>query len=45
MAHGRSMAEAAGADVAQRVDWIENDLATWTARPEHYDLVVCLYVL
>ena len=44
LAHGRSMAEAAGADVAERIDWIEGDLATWTAEPGHYDLVVCLYV-
>src|SRR5262249_45499304 len=44
LAHGRSMAEAAGADVAERIDWIESDLATWTAEPGHYDLVVCLYV-
>ncbi len=38
------MAEAAGADIAERIDWIESDLATWTAEPGHYDLVVCLYV-
>ena len=44
LAHGRSMAEAAGADVARRIDWIESDLATWTAEPGQYDLVVCLYV-
>lgn len=44
LAHGRSMAEAAGAEVAERVDWIEGDLATWTAEPGRYDLVVCLYV-
>ena len=44
LAHGRSMAEAAGADVAERIDWIEGDLATWTAAPGRYDLVVCLYV-
>ena len=44
LAHGRSMAEAAGTDVAERIDWIESDLATWTAEPGHYDLVVCLYV-
>jgi len=41
---GRSMAEAAGADVAQRIAWLEGDLATWQPRPQHYDLVVCLYV-
>jgi 2-polyprenyl-3-methyl-5-hydroxy-6-metoxy-1,4-benzoquinol methylase len=44
LAHGRSMAEAVGADVAERIDWIESDLSTWTAEPHHYDLVVCLYV-
>jgi hypothetical protein len=38
------MAEAAGAEVAARVDWIESDLATWTVPSEQYDLVVCLYV-
>jgi 2-polyprenyl-3-methyl-5-hydroxy-6-metoxy-1,4-benzoquinol methylase len=44
LAHGRSMAEAAGADVAARIDWIEGDLASWTVEPGRYDLVVCLYV-
>lgn len=44
LAHGRSMAEAAGGDVAGRIDWIESYLTTWTAEPEYYDLVVCLYV-
>jgi 2-polyprenyl-3-methyl-5-hydroxy-6-metoxy-1,4-benzoquinol methylase len=44
LAQGRSMAEAAGADVAARIDWVEGDLAMWTAPPSRYDLVVCLYV-
>jgi 2-polyprenyl-3-methyl-5-hydroxy-6-metoxy-1,4-benzoquinol methylase len=44
LAHARAMAEAAGAEVAGRIDWVEGDLATWTAQPGHYDLVVCLYV-
>jgi len=44
LAQGRSMAEAAGAAVAARIDWVEGDLSTWTAEPGHYDLVVCLYV-
>ncbi|HEY4015856.1 MAG TPA: class I SAM-dependent methyltransferase [Polyangiaceae bacterium] len=44
LAHGRAMAEAAGADVAARVDWVEGDLATWTPEPGRYDLVACLYV-
>jgi 2-polyprenyl-3-methyl-5-hydroxy-6-metoxy-1,4-benzoquinol methylase len=44
LAHGRSMAEAAGADVAERIDWIQSDLANWAPEPRQYDLVVCLYV-
>jgi 2-polyprenyl-3-methyl-5-hydroxy-6-metoxy-1,4-benzoquinol methylase len=44
LAHGRSMAEAAGADIASRIDWIEGDLASWTTEPGRYELVVCLYV-
>jgi 2-polyprenyl-3-methyl-5-hydroxy-6-metoxy-1,4-benzoquinol methylase len=44
LAHGRSTAEAVGADVAERIDWVEGDLATWTPQPGHYDLVACLYV-
>ncbi len=44
LTHARSMADAVGADVAERIDWIEGDLSTWTPEPEHYDLVVCLYV-
>jgi 2-polyprenyl-3-methyl-5-hydroxy-6-metoxy-1,4-benzoquinol methylase len=44
LAHGRSMTEAAGSDVAERIDWVEGDLASWTPQAQHYDLVVCLYV-
>lgn len=44
LAHGRSMAEAAGAEVSERIVWIEGDLATWIAQPGQFDLVVCLYV-
>jgi SAM-dependent methyltransferase len=44
LTHARSTAEAAGADVAGRVDWVEADLASWTPQPGHYDLVACLYV-
>ena len=44
LAHARSTAEAAGADVAGRVDWVEADLGTWTPQPGQYDLVACLYV-
>lgn len=44
LAQGRSMAEAAGADIAARIDWIEGDIATWTVETGRYDLVVSLYV-
>jgi SAM-dependent methyltransferase len=44
LSYARSTAETAGADVARRVEWVEEDLATWAPRPEAYDLVVCLYV-
>ncbi len=44
LAHARATAEAAGADVAERIDWVEGDLATWTPQPSRYDLVACLYV-
>jgi hypothetical protein len=33
-----------GPDVAERIDWVEADVATWTPPPGAYDLVVCLYV-
>ena len=44
LAQARSTAEALGPDVAERIDWVEADLATWTPRRDGYDLVVCLYV-
>ena len=44
LAHARSAAEAAGPDVAERIDWVVADLATWTPEPGRYDLVACLYV-
>ena len=44
LAHARSAAEAAGPEVAGRVDWVEADLATWAPEAGAYDLVVCLYV-
>jgi SAM-dependent methyltransferase len=44
LTHARSTAEAVGADVAERVDWVQGDLSTWTPEPDHYDLVLCLYV-
>jgi 2-polyprenyl-3-methyl-5-hydroxy-6-metoxy-1,4-benzoquinol methylase len=44
LAHGRSTAEALGADVAERVEWVEGDLGSWTPEAGAYDLVTCLYV-
>jgi SAM-dependent methyltransferase len=44
LAHARSTAEAAGTEVARRVDWVEADLASWTPQPGHFDLVLSLYV-
>lgn len=41
---GRSTARAVGADVAERIEWVEGDLGTWTPSPGHFDLVSCLYV-
>ena len=44
LAYARSTAEGMGLDVAERIDWVEADLATWTPQRHEYDLVVCLYV-
>jgi SAM-dependent methyltransferase len=44
LAHGRSAAEAAGPDLAGRIDWVEADLGTWIPEPGCYDLVASLYV-
>jgi 2-polyprenyl-3-methyl-5-hydroxy-6-metoxy-1,4-benzoquinol methylase len=44
LAYARSTAEAMGPDIAERIDWVEADLASWTPQLEEYDLVVCLYV-
>jgi 2-polyprenyl-3-methyl-5-hydroxy-6-metoxy-1,4-benzoquinol methylase len=44
LAVARSRAETMGPDVAERIDWVEADLGTWTPPRDAYDLVVCLYV-
>ncbi|MGH9278172.1 MAG: class I SAM-dependent methyltransferase [Acidimicrobiales bacterium] len=44
LAHGRSTAASLGTDIAERISWIEGDLAIWTPEPEIYDLVSSLYV-
>jgi len=42
LAHGRASTEEL--ELADRVDWVEGDLATWTPEPGRFDLVTCLYV-
>jgi SAM-dependent methyltransferase len=42
--HGRSTAEALGADVSERITWVEGDLGSWAPEPGRFDLVTCLYV-
>jgi len=44
LAHARSTAEALGPDIAERIEWVEGDLAVWRPARNHFDLVVCLYV-
>jgi hypothetical protein len=41
---GRALDAGCGHDIAERIHWVEADLATWTPQPDHYDLVACLYV-
>jgi SAM-dependent methyltransferase len=42
--HARSTARAVGADVADRITWVEGDLGSWSPPPRQFDLVSCLYV-
>ena len=42
--YGRSTSDAIGADVAERIEWVEGDLGSWTPTPGGFDLVSCLYV-
>lgn len=42
--YGRTAARAAGADVAERIEWVEGDLGSWTPPPRRFDLVSCLYL-
>ena len=44
LSYGQAMASAAGAGLADRIEWVLGDLGTWPIEPEHYDLVICLYV-
>jgi SAM-dependent methyltransferase len=42
--HARSMAQAVGSDIAERIEWFEEDLGSWEPPSRHFDLVSCLYV-
>lgn len=44
LARARSTADALGPDIAERIAWVEGDLAMWTPPNSRFDLVVCLYV-
>src|SRR5690606_11535791 len=44
LAHARSMAAAAGDEIAARLDFVQGDLTQWTPDAGRYDLVVSLYV-
>jgi len=44
LAQARLTAEALGAHIAERIDWVEGDLSTWTPQRATFDLVVSLYV-
>ncbi|WP_151082648.1 class I SAM-dependent methyltransferase [Nocardioides cynanchi] len=41
---GRTLADAAGPVVADRITWVEGDLGRWTPEVGAFDLVSCLYV-
>jgi SAM-dependent methyltransferase len=41
---GRTTARGLGADMAERIEWVEGDLGEWTPAPRRFDLVNCLYV-
>ena len=44
LAYARSTAESLGAQIAERIDWVEGDLGSWAPPPRSFDLVSCLYV-
>ncbi len=44
LGHARAGAQLLGTEAADRIDWVEADLMTWTPPPGRYDLVVCLYL-
>lgn len=42
--HTRATAEAVGADVAERIEWVKGDLGSWFPPAGRFDLVSSLYV-
>lgn len=42
--HARSSALEQGSEVAERVEWIEADMMSWSPPTEKFDLVLCLYM-
>ncbi len=42
--YGRSWAASAGDAIAERIEWTEADLGSWTPPAGRFDLVSCLYV-
>jgi SAM-dependent methyltransferase len=42
--HARATAQAVGADIAERLEWVEGDLAAWAPPSGRFDLVISLYV-
>ena len=44
LGQARERADAFGADISARIDWVQADLNTWTPPAETFDLVSCHYV-
>ena len=44
LGHARSMGEAAGREIAERLTWVQADLSSWAPEAEGYDLVLSQYV-
>jgi SAM-dependent methyltransferase len=44
LTHAKTTAEVLGPERAQRITWVEGDLAVWAPATTHFDLVACLYV-
>ncbi|MGH3438076.1 MAG: class I SAM-dependent methyltransferase [Sciscionella sp.] len=41
--HAREHAESLGADITDRIEWVEADMTGWTPTEEHFDLVCTHY--